>query len=1323
MPMTQARTLAVSGASLPRYGDTSILTPTRLAGTAALGELFEYTLELKTPDSLAFSPSIAANIDLDALIGTEVTCSIELEGKGEFIAGMMGDSGAAGIGSGIREITGLVTNARLIREEGRSIVYGLTLRPWLWLATKNQDSRLFQDMTVIDITESVLGAYPFPVDKRLIETYPKRDIQRQYWESDFDFICRLWQEWGIYFWFEHSDGKHRLVLCDSIGAHKPHGPAYQTIRYEAPTGKRIDEEHIHALTVNSALTTGTVSTVDYDYTWPRADLRTAQQDPRDTAFANQEHYDPGDYAQPQAGATGLSGEHNQPKQEADFLARVRVQSLRCEGLRASGTGNLRGLETAQTFTLTHYPQSEANREYLVISSTLDIENVAEETQSGSGSHNGQRYRCITNFVIQPAREVFRSPRTIKKPRSYGPETAMVVGPADQEIWTDAYGRLKVQFPWDRQGQSDERSSCWMRPVSTWQGNEFGATHLARVGQEVLVDYLNGDPDLPIVTGRLVNAFQLPAWKLPGNQALSGFRSRELNGDRANHLVMDDSEGKIQAQLSSDHALSQLNLGSITRIPGNIGRQDPRGGGFELRTDEHGVVRAANGLLLTTEARANAQAHAKDMGETVQRLTQARDLQENLADLAQQHQAQDEGVDQSDVAKALKVQNDAIRGGAKTDDNAFPEFTEPHLTIASPVGIQSTTAGSTHIASDEHLALTTGGHVGIATGKSLFATVAQSFKVFVHKLGIKLVAASGKVHIEAQQDDIEIRARKVVEFMSTTDWINLTGKRGIRLSGGGTELEISAEGILGYTDGAYQIHSADHQTFGPQAKPVKLPLTDISQAKVAEHFVLMEHGSGLRLPGQRYRITLADGQLIDGTTNALGETALVLSESMQMATLAFLRNDGTDNAIAIHTPMLMKSADAAYEGENVAPSLALEKRVAGKQQIGTRSAQSNDVQPTSAGKDAMYAQCSPNNWGMRYSTERDKASGQLEYPVAREYMRAMRVCLTEQVQWGQTYLGPEGGKAALRLTWPLSADDRPKLSDLIRPIVGAALSGPSAAGFGVPETAWPTLEIRAFVGGNAIAMGMFTASKWELAVNETWLHSIFKDTPSDKEAATAFKRTVTQSVRELAKTLCHEARHCQQSFWINAMVQQQPQNFAGTSNIAKWPAVSAGSDKPTLAAIANAAITPIPDEPSALIGIKRMAIGEYLREIRVWQASRWYPPYAPDETSLAQEISSARTAAVGLLQNAGTGGTPIDVDKMAAEPYAQMQDYAGRPWEDDAFFCETVAGGYWDLFSGQALRTMPADECSPAYVLASKASSLLARIGSGDAGGKNSVEER
>ncbi|WP_175145222.1 type VI secretion system Vgr family protein, partial [Paraburkholderia phenoliruptrix] len=285
------RTLSVSGAALPMYGGQPILTPVKLTGRETIGELFEYTIELKTPDALAFSQSIAANVELDRFVGTEVTVSIQLEGKGHFIPGLAGNAGVANIGAGTREITGIVSDARMLREDGRSIVYALTLRPWLWQATKNSDCRIFQDMSVIDITDAVLSAYPFPVEKRLTtprpnKTWPKRDIQRQHFESDWTFLQRLWEEWGIFYFFEHSDGKHRLVLCDTMGALKPLGDAYAAIRYEPPTGRRIDEEHIHDLSVSHALTTGAVTSVDYDYTLPRADLKVTREDPRNTGLGN-----------------------------------------------------------------------------------------------------------------------------------------------------------------------------------------------------------------------------------------------------------------------------------------------------------------------------------------------------------------------------------------------------------------------------------------------------------------------------------------------------------------------------------------------------------------------------------------------------------------------------------------------------------------------------------------------------------------------------------------------------------------------------------------------------------------------------------------------------------------------------------------------------------------------------------------------------------------------------------------------------------------------------------------------------------------------------
>lgn len=816
------RTLSITGAALPSFNGAPILVPTKLSGSEAVGELFEYILELKTADTLAFSPSIGANVDLAKLAGSEVTVLIQIEGKGHFIPGRAGDTGQANIGAGTREITGIVSTARIVREETRAFVYELTLRPWPWHAAQNNHTRNFQDMSVVEITDAVLSAYPFPVDKRLTTPrpnpgWPKRDIQRQHRESDWTFLQRVWQEWGIFWFFEHSDGKHRLVLCDSMGALKSHPEPYQTIRYQAPGAQHIDEEHIHALTVTNTLTPGAVTAVDYDYTWPRADLTVTREDPRDTALAHQAHYTWGDYAQPQAGAAGLSGDHNAPRTEAEYLTMVRMQALRCPGLRAQGAGNLRGLVAGRTFVLTHYPQTTANREYLVVSSKLTIEEV------GEASGSGQRYQCQAEFEVQPANEAFRLQRTIPKPSISGTEYAVVTGPENQEIWTDAYGRVKVQFIWDKLSQNDERSSCWVRVLSPWQGDQFGATHLPRRGQEVAVIFYHGDPDLPVIVASAANAFNMPSAELPRNHALAITRSKEIDGRRANTIALDDTHGKIQAHLSSDEGDSQLNLGFITRIAGHTGRQEERGRGFELVTNLWGVMRSALGMLITTEARANAQGHAKDMGETIQRLTQARDLQENLTGLAQQHNAQDMNVDQSEVAKAIKVQNDAIRGGAKADINPFPEFSVPHLTLASPVGIQTTSAGSTHIASDQHLALTTGGNVGVATGKSFFASVRNSYSVFVHKLGIKLIAASGKVRVEAQSDNVEIVAQKVLALMSTTDWIELKAKQGIRINGGGSELVIGPNGIIAFTDKKVQFHCASMDVVGPQAKPLDFPL--------------------------------------------------------------------------------------------------------------------------------------------------------------------------------------------------------------------------------------------------------------------------------------------------------------------------------------------------------------------------------------------------------------------------------------------------------------------------------------------------------------------
>jgi type VI secretion system secreted protein VgrG len=498
---------------------------------------------------------------------------------------------------------------------------------------------------------------------------------------------------------------HRLIWSDHNGAfqvtqqEQERGvSAYHSIPFY-PLGHKIDREYIHGFSVTDSITSGSYASREYDYTRPRAALSVAAADPRNTLHANQEVYlwrgdkaavGGSDYSQPNKGADKQA---NQTESQGQLLAQLRMQALRQSGLRARGVGHVRGIVPGCTFSLREHPQEKANVEYTVLQTQLLLENVSEDTQrqalaalSDAQRLSGQ-WRVQVQFEVQATTEVVRPLATQPKPKTGGPETALVVGPdgntAESNIYTDALGRIKVQFPWDRYGAKNQNSSCWLRVASSWAGNQLGAMHLPRIGEEVIVNFLAGDPDLPLAAGRVYNQVNMPPWSLPGQQALSGFRSRELtpgagnsaNG-RSNHLILDDTDQKIQVQLKSDHQHSSLSLGHITRIEDNAGRKDARGEGFELRSDGHGVLRAKDGLLVSTEARPKAQGHAKAMDETTARLDQAHNQHESLGDLAVQHLAQ-QASDQSDVAKALDKQNAGIQGAAaQTREGRFPELSEP-----------------------------------------------------------------------------------------------------------------------------------------------------------------------------------------------------------------------------------------------------------------------------------------------------------------------------------------------------------------------------------------------------------------------------------------------------------------------------------------------------------------------------------------------------------------------------------------------------------------------------------------------------------------------
>ena len=505
-----AHNVTVSGSAVP----PQMLLFASINGSEKLGSLFTYIVQLKTPDTLNLGyVSPAANLPLKPMVGKDLCVNIELDGGGK------------------RYISGLVTAARVVGHEGRSVTYELRIEPWLKLLTHSSDYKAFQNKTVVDILDEVLADYDFPVEKRLVENYPIRTWQVQYSETDFDFIQRLMQEWGIYWWFEHSENSHTLVLADAISAHKacPDSPLVEWHQ----EGLKLDKEFIHTITASERLRTGQWVLDDFDFTKPRSLLANTVANPRETGHATYEHYEwPGDYFD---------------KGEGEMLTRIRMEAQRSPGSRVGGAGNIRTLMTGYTFTLMNHPTAEVNQEYLLVQTTLFLRDNAQH--SGQDQH----FTYVTTFELHPTSEVYRPQRTLSKPHTKGPQSAIVTGPAGQEIWTDKYGRVKVQFGWDRYGKNDENSSCWVRVSYPWAGKGFGGIQIPRIGQEVLVDFKNGDPDLPIIVGRTYNQDTMPPWGLPGAATQSGFYSHTIGGGpaNANALRFEDKPGGEEVWLHAE----------------------------------------------------------------------------------------------------------------------------------------------------------------------------------------------------------------------------------------------------------------------------------------------------------------------------------------------------------------------------------------------------------------------------------------------------------------------------------------------------------------------------------------------------------------------------------------------------------------------------------------------------------------------------------------------------------------------------------------------------------------------------------------------------
>ncbi|WDU47383.1 type VI secretion system tip protein VgrG [Taylorella equigenitalis] len=504
-----SRTYKISGSF-----DSESLLFRSLIGNESLSSLYEFKLEFLSKDK---------NFDARSLIGKELTLTVDNSGKSRFLSG-------------------LVTQAKRVGQETtteRYFIFEAIVRPWLWLATKTNHYKIFQKKNIPQVIKETLEEYPFELEINTEESYREWGYCVQYDETDYEFVSRLMEHEGMYFWFEHSEGKHKLIISDSKNSHKP-VEAFDSISfYDHGLGLDHTEEHFYEWQPKLSITPTKFSSVDYNLNKPDASLYVE----KDSSLKNNHgvdlefYHSIGDYTE---------------TSEGERYADINVEIFEAQSKKYHGTSNSPLLTVGSTISLEKHPNDSQNQKYLITSIDYDF------SEASYATNENQKTYAITKVLMIPASTQYRHPKVTSIPFTYGPQTAVVMGPPGESIYTDEYGRVKVKFHWDSAQIEDGDSSCWVRVSSPWAGGGFGGMQIPRVNEEVIIDFLGGHPDRPVIVGRLYNADNMPPVELPANATVSGFHTRTKDGtsDQANSLLFEDALGqellKMVAQKNMDY---------------------------------------------------------------------------------------------------------------------------------------------------------------------------------------------------------------------------------------------------------------------------------------------------------------------------------------------------------------------------------------------------------------------------------------------------------------------------------------------------------------------------------------------------------------------------------------------------------------------------------------------------------------------------------------------------------------------------------------------------------------------------------------------------
>ena len=798
----------------------------------------------------------------------------------------------------LRSVCGIVSQASAGKSDGGLATYQLVMRDALALMEQRINTRIFRNANEVDISETLVRewrsvnpilASTFDIDiSGLAGIFPAREFTMQYNESDAAFLRRLWKRQGIA-WFirpvqstqsSSTVPAHTLVLFNDPLSLARNAAGAIRFHRDAATEAR---DSIFNWTAVRHLKAGTVIRQSWDYRQGRMmstqSPTTMQQGEAGTRFACS--LDDYRIDTPHAGDS-----------DADYrrLGELRMQRHEYEAKCFYGEGGVRDLCIGEWFRLDGHPDIDTHpdieREFVLTELLQTAENNLpadidaqamrlfaangwrEDDHAALGKSSGgrdvkytNRFTCVRRGVpIVPAYEPH-----VDLPRVQL-QSAIVVGPVGEEVYCDELGRVKLRFPGMREedhssgagASNTDRDSAWVRVASQWASERWGSISLPRIGDEVLVDFLGGDPDKPVVVGRVFNGRQAPpsfshTGTLPGNRFLAGIKSKEVHGMRHNQLRLDDTPGQISAQLASEHGHSQLNLGWLTH-PRRDGKGQQRGEGAELRSDQSVVVRAARLMLLTTQAMLGAAGQQLEREPLEALLEGSQGLLKELGAFGEQHQAMP-----LDLASHEQLSND-LRNAEQSAAPLIAQYAVGGFVTATPNSSVSYCGGQQNIVAQQHIQAVAGQRVNLQAGKGM--------SLFAHQGGMKQIARTGKIDIQAQQDSIGIAADQDIKITASHGDILVAAKKSITLSCGGAYIRIADGKIEHGCAGDFTVKAGMHKWDGPARQEAELPF--FPSAEQTNWLKLDLDGYlGAPMAGVPYTLHFASGQQKDGTLDGNG----------------------------------------------------------------------------------------------------------------------------------------------------------------------------------------------------------------------------------------------------------------------------------------------------------------------------------------------------------------------------------------------------------------------------------------------------------------------